>query len=65
MVIVVAWLIVIALAVAALRTGMACWWIALGLWTPIAIWVVAFFRDPVRDGVRGDRCSSHPPTGRS
>jgi phosphatidylserine decarboxylase len=59
-----AWLIVIALATAALRTGMPCWWIALGLWMPIAIWVVAFFRDPVRDGIRGDQVLTAPADGK-
>jgi phosphatidylserine decarboxylase len=41
----VAWLVLAALAVLG-------GWIAL-IWLPIAIWVVAFFRDPIRDRVRG------------
>ena len=32
----------------------AGWWIVTALWAPIAIWVVAFFRDPERVGARGD-----------
>jgi len=29
------------------------WWAGL-VWLPIAAWVVAFFRDPIREGPRGD-----------
>ncbi|HEX5004540.1 MAG TPA: phosphatidylserine decarboxylase family protein [Gemmatimonadales bacterium] len=43
--------------------------VALGLtipalvWLPVAIWVVAFFRDPVRNGPRGDRLVLAPADG--
>ena len=30
-------------------------WIPFGAWMLIAIWVIAFFRDPVRQGPRGDK----------
>jgi phosphatidylserine decarboxylase len=30
------------------------WWWAAVLWFPIAVWVVAFFRNPDRQGPRGD-----------
>jgi phosphatidylserine decarboxylase len=38
------------------------WPLAL-LWLPIAIWVVAFFRDPPRDGERGDNLFIAPADG--
>ncbi len=39
----------------------ACWWAL--LWLPIAIWVVAFFRDPPRDGERGPDLAIAPADG--
>ena len=42
----VAWLLVAVLA------GVGQWWV-LGIWLPLAVWVVAFFRDPERLGPRG------------
>jgi phosphatidylserine decarboxylase len=54
--IVVAWLIVIVLA------WLVGWWAAL-LFAPLAVWVVAFFRDPVRDGPRGDNVVVAPADG--
>jgi len=37
-------------------------WAALA-WVPIAIWVIAFFRDPVRHGPRGDKVVIAPADG--
>jgi phosphatidylserine decarboxylase len=37
---------------------------ALVAWLPIAIWVVAFFRDPVREGPRGDGVIIAPADGK-
>jgi phosphatidylserine decarboxylase len=37
-------------------------WVLL-LWLPIAVWVVAFFRDPVREGPRGDQVAIAPADG--
>ena len=37
------------------------WWAL--LWLPIAIWVVAFFRDPPRDGERGPNLATAPADG--
>lgn len=50
----IAWIITIAAALLAQRWGGAWWALpaALGI---VAIWVVAFFRDPIRPGPRGDR----------
>jgi phosphatidylserine decarboxylase len=42
----------------------AGWWIAAALWAPIAIWVVAFFRDPERSGPRGDHLVIAPADGK-
>jgi phosphatidylserine decarboxylase len=51
-----AWLI------AALLTAFAPWW-AIVLWLPIAIWVIAFFRDPIREGPRGEQLVIAPADG--
>jgi len=55
--IVIAWLIAAALA-------WASWWIALAAWLPVAIWVIAFFRDPVREGPRGESLVLAPADGK-
>ena len=39
-------------------------WRAAAAWLPVAIWVVAFFRDPVREGPRGDQLVIAPADGR-
>lgn len=39
------------------------WWLAV-LWAVVAIWVAAFFRDPVRDGPRGDALITCPADGK-
>lgn len=39
------------------------WGVALA-WLPIALWVVAFFRDPVRTGPRGDAVIIAPADGK-
>jgi phosphatidylserine decarboxylase len=64
------WFIVGAWAMAALlwlgvfRYGTASWWIAAVLWTVLAVWVVAFFRDPERAGQRSDRLILAPADGK-
>jgi len=40
------------------------WWIAALAWAPIALWVLAFFRDPRRDQVRGDELVLAPADGK-
>jgi len=60
-----AWLVVVGLVV--LRVGIpgANWpLIVLAAWLPVAIWVVAFFRDPVRDGERGGHLAIAPADGK-
>jgi phosphatidylserine decarboxylase len=49
----------IELALALLPT----WWPAL-IWLPIAVWVVAFFRDPSRTGPRGEQYLIAPADGK-
>jgi phosphatidylserine decarboxylase len=59
--IVVAWLLVAAAVVAALRwPGI---WVVPSLLSLVAIWVVAFFRDPIRSGPRGERYISSAAEG--
>ncbi|HSE27020.1 MAG TPA: phosphatidylserine decarboxylase family protein [Gemmatimonadales bacterium] len=38
-------------------------WPAALAWLPVAVWVVAFFRDPARPGPRGDRLVLAPADG--
>lgn len=40
------------------------WWLLTGAWTPIAAWVPWFFRDPLREGPRGDHLVIAPADGR-
>lgn len=53
----VAWIIFLVLA-----TG--GWWIGALIWLPVAVWVVAFFRDPERGGPRGDALLVAPADGK-
>ena len=41
-----AWVIALALLFAAVRAGTLGWWIGALAWLLLAVWVVAFFRDP-------------------
>lgn len=59
-----AWGIALVLWLAVFRYATPTWWIAALLWTVLAIWVVAFFRDPNRSGERGDRLILAPADGK-
>ncbi|MGB7211473.1 MAG: phosphatidylserine decarboxylase family protein [Gemmatimonadales bacterium] len=43
--------------------GLLHWWWAAGIWALVAIWVVAFFRDPERTGPRGPQYLIAPADG--
>jgi phosphatidylserine decarboxylase len=57
------WFIVAAFVILAVLLVSRYWWFAL-LWLPIAIWVVAFFRDPARSGERGEKLVIAPADGK-
>jgi phosphatidylserine decarboxylase len=59
-----AWLIALALILGALRYDTVGWMVAVALWIPVAIWVIAFFRDPVRSGERGALLVVAPADGK-
>lgn len=40
------------------------WWILAAVWLPVVIWVVAFFRDPIRNGPRSDELILAPADGK-
>ncbi len=55
------------IAIASVVLAALAWfhlWIGAALWLPIAVWVVAFFRDPVRQGPRGDDLVLAPADGK-
>lgn len=59
-----AWAIALAFWIGVFRFATPAWWIAAVLWTVLAIWVVAFFRDPDRSGERGERLILAPADGK-
>ncbi len=59
-----AWAIALVLLVVALRAGSAGWWIVTVAWLALAVWVIAFFRDPERPWSRGERMVVAPADGK-
>ena len=59
-----AWVIAAALVIAAYRSDSLLWWGVAVMWLVIAVWVIAFFRDPLRTGERGDRFILAPADGK-
>ncbi len=59
-----AWVVAVGLVLVAVRTGSPAWIVAAALWFALALWVVAFFRDPERNWSRGDRLLVAPADGK-
>jgi len=59
-----AWVVALGLVLVAVRTGSPAWIVAAALWFALALWVVAFFRDPERNWSRGDRLLVAPADGK-
>jgi len=60
-----AWVVALALLAAAVRTQSTGWIIGAVLWGLLAVWVVAFFRDPERAWSLGERLIVAPAMARS
>ena len=58
-----AFFILVGLTLASFFLGTAGWGWAAIIWLPVFVWVVAFFRDPTRDGERGDGLLIAPADG--
>jgi phosphatidylserine decarboxylase len=59
-----AWVVALALVVMAVRSGSPAWIVGAVLWFVLAVWVVAFFRDPERSWSRGERLIVAPADGK-
>ena len=59
-----AWIVALVLVVMAVRSGSVAWILGAALWFVLAVWVVAFFRDPERTWSRGDRLIVSPADGK-
>ncbi len=59
-----AWVVALGLIAMAGRSGSTAWIAAAILWSLLAVWVVAFFRDPERAWSRGDRLVVAPADGK-
>jgi phosphatidylserine decarboxylase len=58
------WAVAAAVLIAAIRSGSPGWLILAVLVTALAVWLVAFFRDPDRPWVRNDRVLVAPADGK-
>ena len=59
-----AWVVALVLIGVAVRTAAPGWIAAAALWSLLAVWVVAFFRDPERTWARGERLIVAPADGK-
>ena len=59
-----AWAIALVLVLVAALRGSPLWWAVAVLWFAVAIWVIAFFRDPERRWSLGDRLIVAPADGK-
>lgn len=57
------WPFIIGAVAIALPLGVTGWWFLFIPWIAVTIWVVAFFRDPVREGPRGEALVIAPADG--
>jgi phosphatidylserine decarboxylase len=62
--IIVAWLVALVLIGLAVAKTSAWWIVAAALWGVLAVWVVAFFRDPERAWSRGEQLIVAPADGK-
>jgi phosphatidylserine decarboxylase len=62
--IIAAWIIALALLLAAWRSGAVEWWVVAIVWMLLSLWVVAFFRDPERAWARGENLIVAPADGK-
>jgi phosphatidylserine decarboxylase len=59
-----AWIVALVLVLAAIRSGAPGWVVSAVVFVALAVWVVAFFRDPERTWSRGDQLVVAPADGR-
>jgi phosphatidylserine decarboxylase len=59
-----AWAIALGLVIVASRSGSPLWWGVTAAWIAIAVWVIAFFRDPERAWSIGEHLVVAPADGK-